>query len=90
MRNACCSEIVLLHNLCKTSLCMTELAEYVFNRNIAKKDEDEPSLIGEGIDMPDSGQEHTMRYQRQTSITYDFQLLDDVLPEDASEDNEVI
>ena len=72
---------------------MTDLAEYALNRNIAIMCKDEPPLIGEGSDVPDSGepgQKHRVDYQRETSITYDFQLFDDLVLEGASEDNKVI
>lgn len=59
---------------------MLELAEYVLNRNVARENQNEP----------DSGIQQAYTLQTQTSVKYDFDLLDDLLPEDASEDNEVM
>ena len=56
---------------------MLELAEYVLNRSVARESQDEP----------DSG---VYTLQKQTSVKYDFNLLDDLLPEGAFEDNEVM
>lgn len=61
-----------------------ELAEYALNRSVVRKDQDEPDS---GIQPVHTSQ---MLPQTQTSVKYDFDLLDDLLPEGAAEDNKVI
>ena len=47
-------------------------------------------ITDESNDVTDSGKAVHSSLQRKLSVTYDFQLLDDLLPEGASEDDEVI
>ena len=60
----------------------TELAEYVLNKSIKMKNDG-------GIDQPAAGTGEPPLHEY-TPVTYDFQCLDDFLPEGVSEDNQVI
>ena len=66
---------------------MTEIAEYVLNRCITRTSQDDKPSLAQGIDMPDSAEQTNAVFQKQTSVTYDFQYLDDFAP--ASDNNKV-
>ena len=77
-------KLFLLFYLHRTSLYITELAEYVLNKCIERTDggSDEPDM-GRPVQMAPTSR------QKQTSVLYDFQYLDDLLPEGASKVNKV-